>query len=938
MADCTIDFQGVTYGTPELFRDALKTAKGKVNTNIHYRGQMSTKDIAIQDNLATFEPLPKGSSMKATERIKEAYGEGNVSGIINLRNKLDDSLEALGGIGKTTIGDEKIKKLRGKLKKDGEVYVSLLDKLNIPMDELADMAGVTEEEYEAYINREDLPKEVYDKINAFNKKHFTTEENDLFTAMRTIFKLVYPLSERVDKLLSPDGTYANIDEIVEDVKVTASAAKKRWVDALGNIPFVSKLPYIGGAITATASAIDKQIARFVTPDNLVMKMGFQKGSIGYDLLYYAMNKGNRDNGVDNAKVNTTLNDLAMSKGLNLMTSWRTGTNWKNIEKHKIMFAKGEVELTGDELISTYLTFRQDKVREQHMYDEERLLKEENEKKKIKTVNYKAFKSGDALSDKVIENRQEKKVILTPQAWEQIKREAEKPKYKDLMDAKRQIFEEQYQKVKDTLFILTGQSLPDIENYYPTFQHVVGKQSAYDRQKKMMDDIRYVKERENGIDDIAIGGFFSTVHNYAEATNYYHNTAIPINNANLLMSKLKKDEQFVKDWGLLLKQYDAWLEGLTDNKDYLNYTDSEKMINAISRAYYKGVLGWNVPVVLKQPIAAMHAANFFQNEKYGKAFYRAYSAALDPKDRLINEMKKYSPSIAPYVISNTIASPELGQQIRVGMDMSAGAVVTSGNFGAIEKAARQAGDLYLSNSMSLIKRFDLAGRAALFAASKEWVTDNYGLTEAKDGDAYWDAVAEIHAQSMEDTQQTWDFMHRSGFARSPNSLVRGIMMFSSQLQKHFSLLDKSYTAMVLYGRKEDYKSFVNHAISVLLVQSVMVAAIDMGRDFLLGYDDDDEDERFRTLAAKTFSNNMATLPIIGLASNDITNMLFNTDEYTKPISIPTLDLYREFQESISYTDKGEYNKLYTQIWRDYSKYMGIPLAPFKQIDSALKNME
>ena len=119
---------------------------------------------------------------------------------------------------------------------------------------------------------------------------------------------------------------------------------------------------------------------------------------------------------------------------------------------------------------------------------------------------------------------------------------------------------------------------------------------------------------------------------------------------------------------------------------------------------------------------------------------------------------------------------------------------------------------------------------------------------------------------------------------------------------------------------------------------MVAAIDMGREFLLGYDDDDEDERFRTLAAKTFSNNMATLPIIGLASNDITNMLFNTDEYTKPISIPTLDLYREFQESISYTDKGEYNKLYTQIWRDYSKYMGIPLAAFKQIDSALKNME
>jgi hypothetical protein len=84
-----------------------------------------------------------------------------------------------------------------------------MEKLNIPIDELADMAGVTVEEYEAYINREDLPKATYDKINAFNKKHFTKEENDLFGAMRFIFKHVYPLSERGGKILSADGTYAD---------------------------------------------------------------------------------------------------------------------------------------------------------------------------------------------------------------------------------------------------------------------------------------------------------------------------------------------------------------------------------------------------------------------------------------------------------------------------------------------------------------------------------------------------------------------------------------------------------------------------------------------------------------------------------------------------------------------------------------------------------
>jgi hypothetical protein len=928
MANCTVTFDGIAYGTEERFNDAMARAKEKVNVNINYRGEMSTKDIAIQDNLATFEPLPKGSAMKATEQITKLWGDGGISGFAKLKNDLGKNLRALEGIGKVTIGASKIKSLEERLEKDGEVYESLMEKLNIPIDELADMAGVTVEEYEAYINREDLPKATYDKINAFNKKHFTKEENDLFGAMRFIFKHVYPLSERGGKILSADGTYADPETIVEDALKTANAALARWAQVFDGIPFV------GGI----ASTITKQVARFVTPDNLVIKMGFQKGSLGYDLLYYAMNKGNRDVGKDNAEVSKILNNLAMSKVFNRMTSWRTGTNWNNIEKHKIMFAKGEVELTGDELISTYLTFRQDDVRERFMYDEERLLTEKNEKKNPKTVNYKAFKSGDALSDKVIKNRDELRVILTPQAWEQIKREAEKAKYKELIEAQQKIFEEQYLKVKDTLKILTGQDLPDIENYYPTFSNSVSNQSTYEQQKKMVDDIRYVKERENGLDDISIKSFFSTVHNYAESTNYYHHTAIPINNANLLISELKaKDPQFKKNWGVLLDQYQKWLEGMTDNKDYLNYTDSEKVMNTISRLYYKGVLGWNIPVVLKQPLAAMHAANFFQNEKYGKAFYRAYSAALDPKDRLINEMKEHSPSIAPYVISNTIASPELGQQIRVGMDMSAGAVITSGNFGAIEKAARQAGDLYLSNAMNLIKRFDIAGRAALFAASKEWVTDNYGLTEAKDGDAYWDAVAEIHAQSMEDTQQTWDFMHRSGVARNPNALFRGLMMFSSQLQKHFSLLDKSLTEAVLYGRKEDFKSFANHALSILLIQSAMVAAIDMGRDFLLGYDDDEE-ERFKTLAAKTFSNNLATIPVFMPISNNITNMFFGTDEYTRPVSIPPLDLLAEFQDTTNYIGKRDAEKIFNQIWRDYSKFAGIPLAPFKQIDSALKNME
>jgi len=85
------------------------------------------------------------------------------------------------------------------------------------------------------------------------------------------------------------------------------------------------------------------------------------------------------------------------------------------------------------------------------------------------------------------------------------------------------------------------------------------------------------------------------------------------------------------------------------------------------------------------------------------------------------------------------------------------------------------------------------------------------------------------------------------------------------------------------------------------------------------------------------------------SNDLTNMVFGTNEYTRPISVPALDLLSEFQDSMDIIGKREkYGKpvsardkaidLYDQIWKDYSKFMGIPLAPFKQINAALENME
>jgi len=905
---CTVIFDQKEYDKKKFIGATAKKA-AQANMNINLRADRSTLSIMKEDNLVDFTDPKKFGQLSTTgiesihRRMFRAVAEDGLTGLDALSSK---SFKTLKENPSLTISKDTLDNIETNTKVRDYVLQGVIDKLSMTTAEMADAAGVAESEMEAYAEGEDVPDEATEKIEAYNKDKFTTQELKYYLALRKLLKLSFPLAQRSGKILSEDGFFADAQGLEDTFVDTAEKADERWIKVWGK-----RGEKIRGAL--------KKYSSIVSTDNILMKMGFAKGSSIFQTLYNALDTALRNFQSENTRQSRIMNDLLKNKEVAKGTKYKTRNLFKDIQKEELIFAEGEkVEMSIAEILTTYLTLKQKRTGERFIYNSADYAKEKAEGKEPAKIRIREY--GD---------RKEKRVVVTNETYARIKEIAENPIYAETLTTIRGIMDEQYLKVSDTLFILSGQKLADIPDYFPTKQ-ASGKLTAFHERQAALEDLASTKERKDGINVLDIQDVFSLMESYIDSTNYYSNMAIPLRNANTLFYS-DKVQEYLKgsNFEHLGNLYSDWLKGLENNKRQADYGDADKFVNKFYRAFYKGVLGWNVGVVLKQPTSALHAWNYFGDVKYAKVIISAYKYGFSSQKKILAEIKKYNPIIEMY--SNNLVSGEVG-----------GLISTDGKLDLEGKSLlggiKSVGDAYINNSMKPIQKFDLASRIGLWEASKQYVTDKFGMTASEDGVFYWDKVADMHNQVSEDTQQTFDVFHRSKLGRSENALVRGMIMFTTQLQKHMNLLDKSITNFTLYGRKEDRKALINNILSVLVVQSAMVALIDMGKDSLLGFDDDEED-KFKTLMARTLSNDLATIPFVQTISNDIVNALMGTDLFTRPATTPILDFFQLWQRAIAdVSDDDGLGDLFETTWKEGSKMFGIPLAPFKQFESYRENKE
>lgn len=950
---CTITYNQKKY-SEEYFRRKVGAIQSTFNNQHNLRGNREMLSIMKEDNLVDVTDKEKYGMLSTTGNasiVSRILKNAEVS-LKKLSESATKELSALKENPGLTLAKKTVDDLGTALTLRDDVYEGMIEKLKRPVEQKAAEAGVSVEAMVDYESGEEDKIDIATekKIKDYNKKLFTADERKLYDSIRRIYKLAFPLGQRAGKILSEDGFYADATDLVDEGVQRTETAKEKWAKVFGK-----------NKVTKLLREATKKYAKIVAVDNILMKMGFEKGSAIFHAMYQAPNVSNRRTQLENAEQGGMMDKYLQDEKIARGTSYFTKLNYNNIQKEEIQFADKKVNMSIAEILVLHLTLKQDDIAEQFTYDKQRY------DSVIKSTEQKALEAGVSVSDfKKFENKEEldkktediirayiktlpepfkirvrefgqrgeSQVVLTDESLKQINEIADRAEYKELKQTIRTVLDQQYEKMSDTLFILTGQRLPQIDNYFPTYQ-ASSKLSDFEKQQKALEDLRYIKERKNGLTVLDVQDVFSLMHNYIHSTNYYANMSVPLRNAKVVFDKMKEKGAFSGEFEHFQDIYGKWLNDMENNKAQLDYGDADKAMNKILRWYYKGTLGWNLPVVFKQPTSALHAWNFFGDIKYSQYMLDAYKYSVASQKKILAEIVEHNPIVRMYM--ENLASPELGVLFKTGGSGSAGAVVNTGVGGLVKKL----GDAYVDKSMDLIRRADLASRIGLWNASKQFVTDKFKLTE-KDGTAYWSMVAEMHNQANEATQQTWDLMHRSELGRSKNPFVRSLMMFTTQLQKHLSLLDAAMTNYTMYGRKEDRDNLIKTSASILIFQSIMVAAIDMGRDALLGYDDDDD--KMMNLAAKTLSNNLAVIPFMQIFANDVTNAIMGTDLYTKPVSIPLTDMATTLQDAIAAASNREGNvndnmaDLFEITWKEGSKYAGIPLAPFRQFETYQKNNE
>lgn len=923
---CFVEFKDGKRFSEEYAEKQLGKAVA-FNPNINMVANKGTMEILRMNGLVDttdkekYGVLSTTSNQNIKARIEKAYEKKGLQGVRDLYN---DGINKIEGNPSNTLGEKKIKAMRENGNVGDRAYQAIIDELGKDIEQRASEAGVTVEEMRAYDEAEDLTDELQNKIDEYKKNVFDKEARKLYNNLRRVLRLSYPLYQRGGVIIGEDGFFADVELVKEQTMGFIDKANERW-DKLEESWAAKKLEKLGLEKIATGVQFAKSAgrgalkhwSRIVSMDNGLMKMGIAKGTAGYDIMYEALNRGNRDVQAQNVEGDSMVGEIRAMDKYAPITKYLSGLKGDKLHNHEIEFAGGKkVKISGAEAISLYLTFRQTEAYKRAVYDADRLAKAKRDKADIVTANVGEHEEGG-----------KKPVVLTDDAFREIQKIVE-TEYAETLELTPKIMKMQHEKMDDTMFKLTGQHLPDLPDYFPTFEATSDTDAEVEA--RLAENLRYIKERTDGIKSYDIRDYFTLMTSYIHSTNYYANMAVPMRNARLLYHELKKDGAFDGSFEVIGAGCDKWLENLETNKGVVDFGDIDKAVNKWYSRYYKGVLGWNVPVVLKQPLSALHAWNFFGDKKYAKYVLDAYKLSFSRMKPELEELRKYNPVMAVYM--DNLAAPELGRLLKTGGHGNWGTFVNSGMGGA----AKQLGSAYINKSLELIRHFDLATRIGLWNASKEYVRTKYEITEAA-GDVYWEQVASTFNQVNENTQQTFDLFHRSELGRSPNPFARGFLMFTTQLQKHLSLMDKAVTNYALYGRKEDRANLIRTAASVLFMQSALVAMIDLGKDALLGYDDDED--KTRKVLASTLSNSLAIIPGLNLVSSDIANGVFGEELlYSRPVSTPIVDGIQYMQETMNDAFDKDGEAIILGIWNEGSKYAGVPLAPFRQFEQYQKNKE
>jgi len=745
--------------------------------------------------------------------------------------------------------------------------------------------------------------------NATNAARNSVE--DIIGQLVKMYQAMEYAENMKDNYILDDQTIGKAKYINSAVSKEAKDSLTGWQKALQNSP-------IGGFIRK----IQKLSLNVLNPKFVAKELSGSFDSVTSHILYKAFDHGvHRQNEYYSGCVDVfrkTLKIPSLDKwgAPEIVAGKRKG---KITDFQTMTFGIGSenITLTKDEAVSLYMNL-------------------------IQKESYEAMtENGFMLTDKIDGRTNPSKALVITEAQAEIvikQVEADK-EIMEYVGAIKEYFDYQHEKLNPVWRTMHGFDMEMRDNYYP----IVGANDSptlYNNEQ-VIDSFNRGLERLDRKAPLGISSSATLVKSMQDKSSIFYGYGVAVNNAKkLLRSKtfqnIKNDKKNYPNGEEMYKYFESFIARIQNPSNmYPNMTDREadRFINKLMSNYSMAILGWNIPVMFKQPVSYINAGNYI-NSKYLKKTapnlpaHIFKSLALGKKgdsQLLVSWVDTNSPTmdiIAKH--SPTLKMRTLGFISREQGEIAQGRHMP---YGAQKGQVLKLGPLTfnLERTMKGIAIFDAATVISIWKAVELETQDLHpGLK--KGSDEYYERVAARTEQIVADSQPTYDQVHRSPIAASKNPILRGLTMFSSQPQKNLMTLISRTNDYIKNPTSENRNRVARTYANILVKGALGIALIDTIKGGILGYDDDDD--KGRAIAMRMVNVNMSTIPIVGQIYGGVVTRLDDAP-WTQTAQHPAFQLINDVSKSIADIISKDPDKSIPSTLSWIFQLNGVPVGPMKQ---------
>ena len=393
--------------------------------------------------------------------------------------------------------------------------------------------------------------------------------------------------------------------------------------------------------------------------------------------------------------------------------------------------------------------------------------------------------------------------------------------------------------------LVGYSIAEVEDYFPINTDRSFARGDFDAIKfdGAIEGMGFTKERVNASNPIMLREATDVLTQAIDQHSRYWGLAIPVRNFNKVwgVTQGSYNEDGTRngfDSSVMQAVRQTWGEAgygyvekmMTDIQNPGKKSDNwAKALANVRSAYAGAVLTLNASVAMKQAASYPTAAAVVGWKPLAKAMTSFGRVDLD-------RIAKYTP--LQWYRSQGFSTQELG-----------------------DMASR---DKHLPKVLNWIQGMDLLTTRKLWKAAEYYVRDNNKSLE-RGTDAYYEAVADVYNQIIEETQPNYTTMQRPQLLRSDNTLMQNLAMFKTQPFQNFNVLydalgnlaakQKAYTNATEENRAaaqenlNEARKKAAWAVSSQLVQLAVFAGMTFAWNAFRGkldkYKDKDDEEELTT---------------------------------------------------------------------------------------------